>query len=215
MSQPSPSRRPRPPTGASTPSKPFHHGNLRQALLEAALAAPDIEGLSLTQLAAGIGVTPAAIYRHFSSREDLLGDVARIGFDQLEARFADAFDIARPPAGAVEARTRLTRLAYAYLQFADDEPALWRLMFGAQGAAYRASARPVARQSSYDYLPAALLGLRVSGVIGRTPDDHDALFAWSAIHGAAALRLGRVPAALGPLADLADDMAERMIRSMT
>lgn len=215
MSQHSSSGRPRSRTGAAAPAKPFHHGNLRQALLEAALAEPDIEGLSLTQLAASVGVTAAAIYRHFASREDLLSDVSRIGFDQLEARFADAFDIASPPAGAVEARTRLTRLAYAYLEFADDEPPLWRLMFGAQGAAYRASARPLSRQSSYDYLPAALLGLRVTGVIGRTPDDRDALFAWSAIHGAATLRLGRVPAALVPLADLAADMAERMIRSMT
>jgi len=192
----------------------FHHGNLRQALLEAALAAPDIEGLSLRQLAVGLGVTPAAVYRHFASREELLGEVARIGFERLEASFAAAFELGRPPADAAEARGRLARLAQAYLRFADDEPPLWRLMFGAQAAAYRAGARPVYRRNSYDYLPAALLGLHRTGVVAREPGESDVLFAWSAVHGAAVLRAGQVRAALGPLTDLANAVAERVIRSL-
>jgi AcrR family transcriptional regulator len=49
------------------PMRTFHHGNLRQGLIDAALRAPDIEGLSLRQLAAGLGVTAAAAYRHFGS----------------------------------------------------------------------------------------------------------------------------------------------------
>jgi AcrR family transcriptional regulator len=206
-------------SSGSRPSSPpragrFHHGSLRQALIDAALALPDIEGLSLNQLAAGVGVTPAAVYRHFAGREDLLGEVARIGFDRLEARFADAFEIDRPPASAADARARLEGLAHAYLGFADDEPALWRLMFGSQAAAYRATAQPPARRNSYDYLPAALLGLHRCGVVERAPDERDALFAWSAIHGAATLRAGRVPAALGPVSRLARDVADRVARSL-
>ena len=55
---------------AQAPSaRGFHHGNLRQALLDAALAAPDIEGLSLRHLATGLGVTPAAAYRHFGRND--------------------------------------------------------------------------------------------------------------------------------------------------
>lgn len=201
--------------GRPTPAgRAFHHGHLRQALIDAALAAPDIEGLSLRQLAAGIGVTAAAAYRHFGSREDLLLEVARVGFDRLLVRFAGSFDIARPPADAAEARARLLRLAQAYLQFADDEPALWRLMFGAQGAGYRATARTPGRRSSYDHLPAALLGLHRAGVTARPPDERDALFAWSAIHGAAALRIGRVPAALVPLPELAREVASRVIDAL-
>lgn len=192
----------------------FHHGSLRQALIDAALALHDIEGLSLNQLAAGVGVTPPAVYRHFASREDLLGEVARIGFDRLAARFAEAFDIDRPPASAADARDRLERLAHAYLRFADDQPALWRLMFGSQAAAYRATAQPSARRNSYDYLPAALLGLHRCGVVARAPDERDALFAWSAIHGTATLRAGRVPSALGPVTRLAGDVADRVVRSL-
>ncbi|MCE2909102.1 MAG: TetR/AcrR family transcriptional regulator [Burkholderiaceae bacterium] len=192
----------------------FHHGNLRQALLDAALAAADIEGLSLRQLAAGVGVTPAAAYRHFASREDLLLEVARIGFDRLHAFFAAAFDIERPPHDAAEAQARLQALARAYLGFADAEPALWRLMFGAQAAEYRSTAAPRARRHGQDYLLAALAGLHRAGVAPAPPDERDALFAWSAIHGAAALRGGRVPGAMLPLDELACEVARRVVRSM-
>ena len=192
----------------------FHHGNLRQALLDAALAEPDIEGLSLRQLATGLGVTPAAAYRHFASREDLLLEVARIGFTRLEARFAEAFDISQPPLDAAQAQARVQRLAHAYLQFADEEPPLWRLIFGPQGAAYRALADPLDRRNSYGYLPAALLGLHRTGVLPHAPTERDALFAWSAVHGAASLRVGRVPDALMPLDDLAHEVAMRVVRSL-
>lgn len=207
------------PEGADAPAglprgRSFHHGNLRLALLGAALGLPDIEGLSLRQLASGLGVTGAAAYRHFASREDLLEEVARLGFDRLEARFADAFEIECPPAGAAEARARLHRLACAYLQFADDEPALWRLMFGAQGARYRASARPVGRPHSYDYLTAALAGLHAAGAIPCAPDPGDALFAWSALHGAATLRAGRVEGTQLPSSVLAASIVERVIRAL-
>lgn len=192
----------------------FHHGNLRQALLDAALAEPDIERLSLRQLTTGLGVTPAAAYRHFASREDLLLELARIGFSRLESRFAEAFDISQPPSHAAQAQARLQRLARAYLQFADDEPPLWRLIFGPQGAAYRAQADPLDRRNSYDYLPAALLGLHRTGVVPHAPTESDALFAWSAVHGAASLRAGRVPDALMPVDHLAREVATRIVQSL-
>ena len=168
----------------------------------------------MRQLATGLGVTPAAAYRHFASREDLLLEVARIGFTRLESRFAGAFDISRPPEDDSEAQARFHRLACAYLQFADDEPALWRLIFGAQGAAYRALSSVLDRRNSYDYLPAALLGLHRTGVVPHPPSDRDALFAWSAVHGAASLRQGRVPGALMPLEDLAQEVTSRVVQSL-
>lgn len=201
---------------ADAPKAPrqFHHGNLRQALLGAALAEPDLEALSLHRLAAVAGVSPAAIYRHFASRDDLLDEVARLGFDRLEDRFAAAFDLTRPPAEASEAVARLIGLAEAYLGFADDEPALWRLMFGRHGARYRANARPQGRRHSYDYLPAALHGLYLAGRIPRAPGPGDALFAWSAIHGICTLRSGGVPNAQAPSASLARDFASRVVQSL-
>ncbi len=198
----------------TTAARSFHHGNLKRCLINAALSEPDIEGLSLRQLAAGLGVTAAAAYRHFGSREELLFEVARCGFDLLRQRFACAFDISVPPADASEARLRFIRLAQAYLQFADDEPALWRLMFGAQAQAYRQTIDARSEPDSYEYLPAALLGLYQRGVISIHPGERDALFAWSAVHGAATLRSGRVPAALVSLPELANEVAERVIRAL-
>ena len=81
-------------------------------------------------------------------------------------------------------------------------------------SANRATAQPMARRNSYDYLPAALLGLHRCGVVARAPDERDALFAWSAVHGTAMLRAGRVPAALGPVSVLASDVADRVVRSL-
>jgi AcrR family transcriptional regulator len=198
----------------ATRSGTFHHGHLRQGLIDAALASPDIEGLSLRQLATGLGVTAAAAYRHFSSREHLLFEVARIGFTRLRQRFEAAFDISTPPPDAETARLRLIRLAQAYLQFADDEPALWRLIFGAQAELYRQTANAQGGPNSYEFLPAALLGLYLQGVIPTHPSERDALFAWSAVHGAATLRNGRVPAALIPISELANEVATRVIRAI-
>jgi AcrR family transcriptional regulator len=201
-------------SASKTRVRSFHHGNLRQELINAALCAPDIEGLSLRQLATSLGVTAAAAYRHFDSREGLLFEVARIGFNRLRQRFASAFDISVPPSDAEEARLRLSRLAQAYLQFADDEPALWRLIFGAQAEAYRQTIDSEDDPDSYEYLPAALLGLYLEGLIPTPPSERDALFAWSAVHGAATLRSGRVPGALISIPELSNEVAERVIRAM-
>lgn len=198
----------------TTAARSFHHGNLRQCLINAALSEPDIEGLSLRQLAAGLGVTAAAAYRHFGSREELLFEVARCGFDRLRQRFSCAFDLSVSPVDAADARLRLIRLAQAYLQFADDEPGLWRLMFGAQAEAYRQATDARGEPDSYEYLPAALLGLYQKSVIFIHPGERDALFAWSAVHGAATLRSGRVPGAMISIPELANEVAERVIRAL-
>lgn len=222
-STPRPSRRPasgRPAASAGpqalqpTPAARFHHGDLRRALIDTALQAPELQGLSLRQLAAAVGVSAAAVYRHFDNREALLAELAGIGFDRLARHFAAALDINRAPAGAAEARQRFVQLAQAYLVFADAEPALWRLMFGIQAAGYRASATPAQRRHTYDYLPAALHGLWATGVIPAAPDEADALFAWSAIHGMATLRSGGIQMALGPAALRAGQLVERILRGL-
>lgn len=192
----------------------FHHGDLRRALIEAALAAPDIESLSLRQLAGTVGVSAPAVYRHFDSREALLNALADVGFRRLETCFTKAFDLAIPAADAAEARSRLIRLGEAYLQFADAEPALWRLMFGIHAAGYRSGAVPDGRTATYAYLPAALQDLYRTGVIAEPPGERDALFAWSAIHGLATLRAGAVTAARGPAGDLAQEIVTRILKAL-
>lgn len=201
------------PSGDPPPAR-FHHGDLRRALVDTALRAPELEGLSLRQLAAAVGVSAAAVYRHFDSRDALLAELASIGFDRLAQHFAAAFDITCAPADAAAARERFVDLAEAYLRFADAEPALWRLMFGIEAAGYRAAATPSQRRNTFDYLPAALHGLWAGGLVARRPDEADALFAWSAIHGLATLRAGGIPMARGPAREHAVDLSQRIMQAL-
>ena len=105
----------------------YHHGNLRQALVEAALALIEAKGptgFTLSEAAKQAGVTPAAVYRHFEGREDLIAEAARQGY----AIFADlmqyAYDKGQPSAlASFEATGR------AYLAFARKHPGHYIAMF--------------------------------------------------------------------------------------
>ena len=107
----------------------YHHGNLRQALVEAALgliADQGPTGFTLSEAAKAADVTPAAVYRHFAGREDLLAEVARQGYEIFAALMEFAFDNGRPTAlAAFEATGR------AYLAFARKYPGHYMAMFEA------------------------------------------------------------------------------------
>src|SRR5207302_844036 len=107
----------------------YHHGNLKEALIQAALdliARKGPAGFTFAEAARWAGVSPAAPYRHFRDRDDLLVDVARRGFDQFTQALARAWDEGRPePFAAFE------RVGRAYLAFARSEPAYYSAMFEA------------------------------------------------------------------------------------
>jgi AcrR family transcriptional regulator len=109
------------------PKQGYHHGNLRQALVEAALSlieAQGPQGFTLTDAARAAGVTPAAVYRHFAGREDLIADIARQGFAMFADLMEHAWDGGRPTTlRAFEATGR------AYLAFARRFPGHYMAMF--------------------------------------------------------------------------------------
>ena len=107
----------------------YHHGNLKEALVRAALeliAQKGPAGLTFADAARWAGVSAAAPYRHFRDREELLADVARRGFDLFEVALARAWEDGRP-----DACTAFDRVGKAYLQFARSEPAYYSAMFEA------------------------------------------------------------------------------------
>jgi AcrR family transcriptional regulator len=113
------------------PSGPrgYHHGNLKEALIRAALALiaqKGTAGFTFAEAARWAGVSPAAPYRHFSDRDELLADVARRGFEQFEAALASAWNGGRP-----DVFTAFEKVGKAYLQFARSEPAYYSAMFEA------------------------------------------------------------------------------------
>src|SRR5258707_2968362 len=105
----------------------YHHGNLKEALLQAALgliAEKGAAGFSFADAARMAGVSPAAPYRHFRDRDELLSSIARRGFEQFETVLTNAWDDGRP-----DTVTAFERVGKAYLAFAREEPAFYSAMF--------------------------------------------------------------------------------------
>jgi AcrR family transcriptional regulator len=105
----------------------YHHGNLKEALIRAALeliASKGPAGFTFAEAARWAGVSPAAPYRHFRDRDELLSNVALRGFEQFGAALARAWDDGRP-----DPFTAFDRLGRAYLHFARQNPAYYSAMF--------------------------------------------------------------------------------------
>ncbi len=107
----------------------YHHGNLREALVRAALALiaeKGPAGFTFAEAARWAGVSPAAPYRHFRDRDELMADVARRGFELFATALAKSWDEGRP-----DPFTAFDRLGKAYLAFARSEPSYYSAMFEA------------------------------------------------------------------------------------
>jgi AcrR family transcriptional regulator len=171
----------------------YHHGNLKEALVRAALeliAEKGPAGFTFADAARWAGVSPAAPYRHYRDRDALLADVAKRGFDEFATALAKAWDDGRP-----DTLTAFDRVGKAYLDFAKREPAYYSAMFE---AGVPADADPQLRE----------VGERAFGVLreaaeklvalmpakGRPPALMVALHVWSMTHGIASL-FGRGDAA--------------------
>lgn len=105
----------------------YHHGNLRESLIEAALqfiSERGPSGFAFTDLARAAGVSPAAPYRHFRDRNALIAEIARRGYETLADALDRAWNDGRPdPVTAIEA------CGHAYLAFARADPASYAAMF--------------------------------------------------------------------------------------
>ena len=168
--------------------KPYHHGNLRAALLEAArsrLTEGAEATLSLRDLAGRVGVSVNATYRHFESKEALLMELAAEGFDALRAHMLGAV----AELGSAEAIERLRATGEAYVHFAQHDPALFQLMFGREG---RFAGHERFRQAAAAAF-AVVVGC-VAAVQQVAMDEPSAtkaaMAAWSLVHGFAILSLG-------------------------
>jgi AcrR family transcriptional regulator len=115
--------------GGADGRRGYHHGNLREALIEAALdliAKKGPAGFTFADAARSAGVSSAAPYRHFRDRDALIADIARRGFDRFADRLEQAWDDGRPdPFRAFE------NVGRGYLAFARDDPAYYSAMFEA------------------------------------------------------------------------------------
>jgi AcrR family transcriptional regulator len=165
----------------------YHHGNLKEALVQAALdliAQKGPAGFTFAEAARSAGVSPAAPYRHFRDRDELLSSIAQRGFEQFEKILAAAWDDGRPDTLAA-----FERLGRAYLTFARDEPAFYSAMFESGLPADTNPALLAASERAFAIIRMTaerLAALTPSGVT-RPPASMMALHIWSMSHGIASL----------------------------
>jgi AcrR family transcriptional regulator len=164
----------------------YHHGNLKEALIRAALdliAKKGPAGFTFAEAARWAGVSPAAPYRHYRDRDELLSDVAARGFDQFEAALTRAWDDGKP-----DPSTAFDRLGKAYLEFARTEPAYYSAMFEAGIPLDSDPDLRAAGERAFGVLRSAVETLIVTmPAANRPPVMMMALHIWALSHGIASL----------------------------
>ena len=164
----------------------YHHGNLREALINAALeliASKGPAGFTFAEAARQAGVSAAAPYRHFRDRDALMADVAKRGFERFEASLTTAWDQGRPtPLAALE------RMGHAYLGFARDEPAYFSAMFESGVPVARHRDLSEASDRAFTVLRQACEAVVATLPTGKRPPALMlALHIWALAHGIASL----------------------------
>ena len=172
------------PESIAQQKKGYHHGNLREALIETGLVLLEKDGvdtLSLRQVAKATGVSQAAPYSHFRDKTDLLAAIAEAGFQRL------ALQMAEDATGKPGARARVEALAQSYIRFAMENQPLFHLMFGRDIADF--SAHPtlaLTAGKSWSLISAAISS-------GKSKDNVATLTAsvWSMVHGLTGLMIDK------------------------
>ncbi|SAL52710.1 TetR family transcriptional regulator [Caballeronia cordobensis] len=190
---------------AKSAARPYHHGSLREAMLEAAeriLARDGIDGLTLRAAAREAGASHAAPKNHFENVAGLLSELAAVGFRRFERCLTSAAADADTP------ETRLAAIGRAYVEFAIRFPGLFLLMF-------RSERLDIDRPNLREAMSAASSVVRVA--VGAQPGPHDTLSAdgaarlvtaWSLVHGFAMLKIdGRLDPIVASLSGGLDAMA--------
>ncbi len=179
----------------SDPRKPYHHGSLRSALIEASIALAREGGpdrVILREAARAAGVSHSAAYRHFADREALLAEVASFARNELAAQMRRRVNRAKDP------RRRLRAVGTAYIDFALAEPGLFRTAFTSHPATSQDDGdRATGHEDAdpFDVLGQVLDEAQAAGLLDPQRRPGAEIGAWSAVHGLAGLLLdGPLPA---------------------
>ena len=168
--------------------KPYHHGDLRDALLRAAeaeLTENGVEAFSLRGCAKRARVSHAAPAHHFPTADDLLTALAEIGFERLVASMQR-----HAAAAPAQAEARLTAIGLGYIDFAQANPALFKLMFGSDRPAADDTFLRERAGEAFQTLVDAIAAVRDAPPLdSRAGIEH--LSAWSIVHGLAHLLIER------------------------
>jgi AcrR family transcriptional regulator len=165
----------------------YHHGDLRQALIQAAVRTIDRDGvdaLTLRSVGAALGVSRTALYRHFPDKETLLAAVAAEGFRTLQAALVNAWE------GAGRGEDGFRAQGHAYLTFGTSHPAHYRVMFGGYlTRAVKGAGLEEAGRAAFMALVDALTDLQQRGAARADDAVLQAFHVWGTVHGITMLLL--------------------------
>ena len=158
----------------TSPTGPYHHGDLRTALIQAArrvIAVGGVAQLSIRDAARAVGVSPGAPYHHFRSKADLVDAVATSGWMELLTMVAAARRAAATPSDG------LLDAGAAYVRYAQSHPQLYRVMIAQMESAGRSSATAATPQG------AVLETLKAAGMFETESDRLPLIALWCVAHG--------------------------------
>lgn len=172
-----------------TTERPYHHGDLRNAVIETALAMlheGDGWQFTLREVARRAGVSHAAPYKHFPDKAALLEELALVGFDRLRQAFEDG-----APPGGTTVKDEFMYVARTYIQFGVANPALYSLMFSTEGKTekVRLSERALA---AFGVLIRLLERGQAHGVFRKRPVQGQAAACWGLVHGLTTLAIDKL-----------------------
>jgi AcrR family transcriptional regulator len=188
--------------------RPYHHGNLRRGLLDEALAtirADGVDGLTLREIGARLGVSRTALYRHFADKRALLAAVATEGFRTLGQQLSAAWEDGGRDAAAFDS------MGVAYVRFAVANPAHYRVMFGGFVDPKACDPELAAEAAgAFQALVDALAALQRDAAVRADDTVTMARFVWAVVHGVAMLGIDGQLREPGSVAELTQYAIERL-----
>jgi AcrR family transcriptional regulator len=169
------------------PPRAYHHGNLRRALLDEALVtirAEGVDGLTLREIGARLGVSRTALYRHFADKRALLAAVATEGFRTLREQLVTAWESEGRGDMAFRA------MGVAYIRFAVANPSHYRVMFGGLvDQEWQDPDLAAEGEAAFQALVDALVALQREAIVRNDDTVVMARHVWALVHGVAMLAI--------------------------
>ena len=189
----------------------YHHGNLKEEFLKIAfdvIAKEDIDKLTLKVLADATGTTRTAIYKHFKSKDDLIEKIIEVGFEQFDQKISLVLSDKENPL-----IDRFYMSGKLYIEFAKENPNLYRLLFGKKYAHIRDEIMSIKDDdcSGFGALKLAIEEGHESGVLKNEDSYKQAIVIWSSLHGLASLIIDGFMDVQEIFSNLYDDLFQTLL----